>query len=95
MDKNKLAEIGKQAERLGELKQHPSWRLLTDIFEAKRLRYFESVTKHAIQSGKLPDDFDYKRGFFAGAAYILAHPENAESMFEAALKKAERLQEEE
>ena len=76
---------------LGELKKHHAWPVLKTLFENKREKYEQHITKRVMAGDGLPDDFDYKRGFFAGAAFILAHPENAESVFNNALAKAERL----
>lgn len=93
MDKAKIHQIADRAEKLGELKRHPGWELLTSIFEKKKDAYFKYVTANLMQTGNVPEDFEYRRGFFAGATYILSHPENAETTFETALKKADRLRE--
>lgn len=93
----RLTELEQRARRLGELKEHPSWLLLREIFEAKRQRSFAVLMKQLMNGGAQapPLDqrtLDFERGFWAGANWILENPEQAEKTLQSALNRAERLE---
>lgn len=90
----KVQEIAERAQALGELKKHPSWRVLRDVFDKRRHQYFESLARQlmrgSIDAPVVPQrELDYQRGFWAGAKWILDNPEMAETSLEHALRRAE------
>jgi hypothetical protein len=98
LDRKRLAEIGDKAQKLGELKEHPSWKLLYEIFEKKRERYFTKLARDLMAPrGPKVDELqlEWDRGYWAGVFHVLDNPERAEATFEAALKKAHRFADDE
>lgn len=93
-DTAKVQQIAEKAQMLGELKKHPGWSLLREIFNKKQKTYFESLARK-IMSGSIDAptldqrELDYQRGFWAGARWILDNPEQAERSLETALKRVQ------
>lgn len=93
-----MQQIAEQAQTLSELKKHPSWRLLRQIFERKQTKYFDALASRLMRGGidSPPLDqreLDYQRGFWAGARWILDNPEQAERSLELALKRVQLYEE--
>jgi hypothetical protein len=77
-----------RAGRLQALTQHPSWPELEQAVAEQRSSYLEAVMKGLMATGKLPDDFEYKRGFLAGMKAVTRYPATAEKTLERAIAKS-------
>lgn len=94
MNADKLKQIGLVAGELGKLKQHDSWPTLRRVVEAKYDRWKTGTMKRLLAGSEFEQrDFDYQRGFWAGAFYVLDNPDKAEDSLNAALRKATTLEE--
>ena len=94
MDAEKLKAVGYRAQELGKLKEHPSWAVLRQVVEAKYERWRNNKMKRLLAGAEFDQrDFDYQRGFWAGALYVLDNPEKAEDSLKAALRKATSMEE--
>ena len=92
-DPEKLARITERAARLGQLKEHPSWAELRALFEERRAKHYESLTRQLLAGAEIDQrHVDRTAGFFKGAEWILNNPDQAEDSLQRALEKAERLQ---
>jgi fatty-acid desaturase len=100
VDAAKLKAIGDRAQELGKLKQHPSWPALRATVQGKYDKWVAQFTRDHLAAGfeRDPVDqrhLDYQRGFWAGAFYLLDHPEKAEETLRMALRKATSIEERE
>jgi hypothetical protein len=66
-----------RAARLTALLQHPAWAELVQTINEKADSYARGVTAGLMATGELPDDFEYKRGFFAGMKAVCHQPDVA------------------
>ena len=88
-----LQSVGERAQKLGELKRHPNWSVLSDIVEGRYQKYYHSWLRQLMQGRALDQrEIDYKTGFVDGARWIVKNVENAEDQFDNALRKARRLE---
>lgn len=85
VDEERRDELAALAAQLDALRSNPSWPILRAEVE-KRMRL--DMLRFASPALVDPREFDWKRGFWAGALYVLAVPENAKSTFEQAVKQA-------
>lgn len=89
-DPEKVARLQERAVRLGELKAHPSWAELRAVFEERRRKHFDSLTKQLVAGLDVDQrHVDRMAGFFKGAEFVLDFPDLAESSLETALKRVE------
>lgn len=89
-DPEKIADLTVLASRLGELKQHPSWGELRQLFENRRRKHFDLLARQLLAGNEVDQRYvDRMAGFFKGAEWILDHPDLAESSLKTALKRAE------
>ena len=58
---------------MAELSQHPAWPVLRGECKAKMEREFTRLARE-LMKGTVPDDLDYRRGFFAGMKFLLDRP---------------------
>lgn len=89
MDEERTERLAVLAAQLDALKSHPSWLVLRSEIE-KRMR--KDMLRFASPAGPDLREFDWKRGFWAGALYVLNVPENAAETFEQAVKRATELE---
>lgn len=89
MDEAKREQLAFTAQQLAHLPKHESWLVLRAEVENRLRRDMLSLT-----SGReVPQyEFDWKRGFWAGALYVLNIPEHAEDTLEQALERAQALE---
>lgn len=84
--------LGDRAQSLSKLVDHPSWQTLRDELDRVKEQYMGRLARKLVSGGisATPIDqreIDYQRGFFSGAEWILANPEQAESSFAKALER--------
>ena len=91
LNPERLALLAERAERLGQIKDHPSWPELRALFEERRDKHYRNLTRQLL-AGTAMDQrlIDRTAGFFHGAEWILDHPDQAEQSLKRALEKAER-----
>lgn len=93
LDPEKLAALAARAERLGRIKDHPSWHELRALFEERREKHYASLTSRLLAGAEIDQrQIDRTAGFFRGAEWILNNPDQAQDSLKRALEKAERLQ---
>jgi hypothetical protein len=87
---DRVAQLQERAARLGELKEHPSWQELRSVFEARRRKHYDNLSRQLIAGSEVDQRYvDRMAGFFKGAEWLLDNPDFAESSLRAALKRAE------
>lgn len=88
LNKNpRIAQIVADARLFDTLRQDPAWRRLFDAVTQDRERVFARITKRLFGPRKNwpePEEVAYYRGFYAGAIFVLSHPEHAEKNLEQA-----------
>lgn len=88
MDEERVERLAALAQQLDGLASHTAWPILRDEVEG-RMR--KDMLRFASPTAPDVREFDWKRGFWAGALYVLNIPENAQDTFEQALKRAEAI----
>jgi hypothetical protein len=85
----KVQKIVERAHRFSGLKENPAWAELYEEVKRKKKNYMEGFARR-LMAGELVDqrEIDYHRGFYQGAVWILAHPEEAEAALERAARNA-------
>lgn len=83
---------GDLARELSKLRDHPSWETLRSEYEKVRREEEERLLRKLTASGinAAPIDqreIDYRRGFWAGAQWLLDNPDLADAALAAALKR--------
>lgn len=82
-----------RATRIATLKDHPGFaELLNEITEI-RDKYAEALAKTMLATGEPFPNFEYKRGFFAGAVAIASKPEVALAKIRRDIEKAQQEEE--
>lgn len=87
-----IKTLGDRAQSLSKLVDHPAWQTLREELDRVREQYTGRLARKLMKGGisATPLDqreLDYQRGFFSGAEWILANPEQAESSFKQALER--------
>lgn len=71
------------------LKEHAGWRRLAERIRADRDRFLASLSLRLMNGEVVSQrEIDYKRGFYAGAEYVIETPAEAEASLEAAAREA-------
>lgn len=92
-DPDKVRALSDRASRLGKLKEHESWAELRALYEERKKKHFDALTRQLIAGTAVDQRYvDRMAGFFRGAEWLLDNPDMAEESLARALKKAERLQ---
>lgn len=87
-EEQKFARKGEIATSLRRLANHPDWALLMEIFEKKKTRDVEVMSRMILAGKMIPEEqLHYERGFWDGVGAVLKRPENAEAAFQAALSR--------
>lgn len=66
-----------QAARIQNLKNVPGWNDLVELIDQECERYMLSATKQLFATGRPFDEFEYKRGYWAGMKAVLRNPDKA------------------
>lgn len=74
------------------LLEHPGWQRLADKVRAKKEAFTQSLATRMMAGERIsPEEIEFQRGFYLGAEYVIATPEQAEHSLEVAAREAWRL----
>lgn len=71
------------------------WDILAETFERQRQSYYDRLARDLMKGAEIDQrKLDYNRGFFESVEQLLEAPQNAEKILERAVKRLQRLREE-
>lgn len=65
------------AARIQNLKNVPGWAELVELIEHECNKYTNALAKQMLATGRPFDEFEYKRGYWAGMKAVLRYPDIA------------------
>lgn len=83
----RISQVIADARMFDKLREDPAWQRLFEMVQADRERTFKKIAKRIFGPKKNwpePEEIAYYRGFYAGAIFVLSHPEHAERNLEQA-----------
>lgn len=89
----RAAEI---VEKLRDLTSTPGWKVLEEIFEAQKAKYYADLSRSLMRGADIEQrKLDFNRGLFEGMEQLLKSPEDAEKVFERAMSRLKKARESE
>jgi hypothetical protein len=87
----KVHKIVEDVRLFDGLHEHAGWRRLRDIVKENRERFMARFAGRLMAGQEVdPEEIAFHRGFYLGADWITAHPEEAIKTLEAAAERAYR-----
>lgn len=85
----KVRAVVEDARVFAELQEQRGWKRLRDRIKADKDKYMAGIAARLMKGTKVsPEELAFHRGFYAGAEWIIGHPEQAMKALDSAARVA-------